>query len=66
MAGRLLAQGFAFDGETLSTKTSSILPATGRRIRVSSRIMSELLGILLYLKYNSSFTQTLEIFFFFS
>ena len=50
---RLLGQGFSFDSNasTSPLKSKSSLPPNGRRIHVSSRIMSEILGTLLYLKY---------------
>ena len=47
---RLLGQGFSFDNDKPTEKQKSILPPTGRRIYVSSRIMSEILGTLFYLK----------------
>lgn len=45
---RLLGQGFSFNGD--KSKTESVLPPNGRRIHVSSRIMSEILGTLFYFK----------------
>lgn len=47
---RLLGQGFSFNND-MTPKTKSKLPPTGRRIHVSSRIMSEILGTLYYVKY---------------
>ncbi|CAF5127564.1 unnamed protein product [Rotaria magnacalcarata] len=49
MSKKLLGQGFSFNGAKQS-KTQSVLPPDGRRIRVSSRIMSEILGTLFYFK----------------
>jgi hypothetical protein len=54
MSKKLLGQGFSFDSDASPTKSKSILPPTGRRIHVSSLIMSEILGTLFYLKSNSS------------
>jgi hypothetical protein len=59
---RLLGQGFSFDSDASSTKSKSILPPTGRRIHVSSRIMSEILGILFYLKYFINILHTKRLF----
>ncbi|CAF1542864.1 unnamed protein product, partial [Adineta steineri] len=53
MSKKLLGQGFSFNGE-IPVKSKSALPPTGRRIHVSSRIMSEMLGTLFYLQSNSS------------
>ncbi|CAF2221465.1 unnamed protein product [Rotaria magnacalcarata] len=53
MSKKLLGQGFSFNGAKQS-KTQSVLPPDGRRIRVSSRIMSEILGTLFYFKFNTS------------
>ncbi|CAF0744229.1 unnamed protein product [Rotaria sordida] len=53
MSKKLLGQGFSFNGDQ-SSKTKSILPPTGRRIHVASRIMSEMLGTLFYFKFNAS------------
>jgi hypothetical protein len=47
---RILNQGFSFDENNSSKINNSILPPTGRRIHVSSRIMSEILGTLSYFK----------------
>ncbi len=47
---RLLGQGFSFNGDNPPVKTKSILPPTGRRIHISSRMMSEILGTLFYFK----------------
>ena len=49
---RLLGQGFAFNEPNEVLKARSPLPPNGRRIPVPSRIMSEMLGTLLYFKYN--------------
>jgi len=51
---KLLGQGFSFNCDASPVKPKSILPPTGRRIHVSSRIMSEILGTLFYFKSNSS------------
>lgn len=48
---RLLGQGFSFNRDNQPVKTESVLPPSGRRIHVSSRIMSEILGTLYFLKY---------------
>ncbi|CAF3383522.1 unnamed protein product [Rotaria socialis] len=53
MSKKLVGQGFSFNGAKQS-KTQSVLPPDGRRIRVSSRIMSEILGTLFYFKFNTS------------
>ncbi|CAF3391144.1 unnamed protein product [Rotaria sp. Silwood1] len=53
MSKKLLGQGFSFNGDQ-SLKSKSILPPTGRRIHVSSRVMSEILGTLFYFKFNES------------
>jgi hypothetical protein len=47
---RLLGQGFSFNSDSSAPKTKSVLPPTGRRIHVSSRIMTEILGTLFYFK----------------
>lgn len=47
---RLLSQGFSFGEDNSLEKNHSVLPPTGRRINVSSRIMSEILGTLFYFK----------------
>jgi hypothetical protein len=47
---RILSQGFSFDENNSSKINDSILPPNGRRIYVSSRIMSEILGTLSYFK----------------
>ncbi|UJR23659.1 hypothetical protein I4U23_026643 [Adineta vaga] len=53
MSKKLLGQGFSFS-QQIPFETKSILPPTGRRIHLSSRIMSEILGTLFYLKSFSS------------
>ncbi|UJR25237.1 hypothetical protein I4U23_006589 [Adineta vaga] len=53
MTKKLIGQGFSFDENLLAKVQTSILPATGRRIPVSSRMMSEILGTLFYFKANS-------------
>ncbi|CAF1049157.1 unnamed protein product [Adineta ricciae] len=54
MAKKLLSQGFSFDEKNFTkVHTSSPLPSTGRRIPVSSRMMSEILGTLSYFKANA-------------
>ncbi len=50
MSKKLLGQGFSFNRDNPLPKTKSVLPSTGRRIHVSSRIMSEILGTLFYFK----------------
>ncbi|CAF2584367.1 unnamed protein product [Rotaria sp. Silwood2] len=52
MSKKLLGQGFSFNGDQ-SSKTKSVLPPNGRRIHVSSRVMSEMLGTLFYFKFNA-------------
>ncbi|CAF1664706.1 unnamed protein product, partial [Adineta ricciae] len=53
MSKKLLGQGFSFNTQR-PVKSKSGLPTTGRRIHLSSRIMSEMLGTLFYLKSFSS------------
>ncbi|CAF1121040.1 unnamed protein product [Adineta steineri] len=60
MTKKLLGQGFSFDENISTKKDRPILPRTGRRIRISSRIMSEILGTLSYLKANSTGKEAAE------
>lgn len=62
MSKKLLGQGFPFNGDETSyaTKTKSGLPPTGRRIHVSSRIMSEILSTLYYFHSNSTDNEASE------
>jgi hypothetical protein len=59
MTKKLLGQGFSFNGD-IPSKTKSGLPPSGRRIHVSSRIMTEILGTLFFLKSNSSDNEAAE------
>jgi len=52
MSNKLLGQGFSFNDDVIQMSTNSSIPL-GRRIHVSSRVMSEILGTLCYFKANS-------------
>ncbi|CAF1076669.1 unnamed protein product [Didymodactylos carnosus] len=63
MCKKLIGQGFNFNDDNTNSsteeerpqqQTQSILPPTGRRIPISSRIMTEILGSLYYFKANYS------------
>ncbi|CAF0934240.1 unnamed protein product [Rotaria sordida] len=60
MSKKLLGQGFSFDEDISNKEKNSILPPNGRRIRLSSRILSEILGTLFYFKANSSDKEAFE------
>ncbi|CAF4310946.1 unnamed protein product [Rotaria sp. Silwood2] len=56
----LLGQGYSFDDNISKKEKNSILPLNGRRIHLSSRILSEILGTLFYFKANSSDKEAFE------
>ncbi|CAF4557801.1 unnamed protein product [Rotaria sp. Silwood1] len=60
MSKKLLGQGFSFDQSISKREKNSILPLNGRRIHLSSRILSEILGTLFYFKANSSDREAFE------
>ncbi|CAF2893613.1 unnamed protein product [Rotaria sp. Silwood2] len=60
MSKKLLGQGYSFDDNISKKEKNSILPLNGRRIHLSSRILSEILGTLFYFKANSSDKEAFE------